>query len=130
MDRLLFRLARLTPHRALFRTSPVGAPHRTWTSPVGARSLSGFPGTPTGRRLVNADGTPRVCLISGAASGIGRASALRIASEGGIPIIADLLLQEAAGKKVKDQRAGVGFNRQSLVEWVYLFETNFRFMAH
>ncbi len=71
--------------------------------PIGSRSLSGFPGTPTGRRLVNADGTPRVCLISGAASGIGRASALRIASEGGIPIIADLPLQEAAGKKVAEE---------------------------
>jgi NAD(P)-dependent dehydrogenase (short-subunit alcohol dehydrogenase family) len=44
-----------------------------------------------------------VCLISGAASGIGRASALRIASEGGIPVIADLPLQEAAGKKVVEE---------------------------
>lgn len=64
---------------------------------------SAFPGTATGKRVLDSDGSPKVCFISGAASGIGRASAIRLASEGGIVVVADLPLQEAAGRKVVEE---------------------------
>jgi 3-hydroxybutyrate dehydrogenase len=45
----------------------------------------------------------RVALVTGAASGIGRQIALRLATEGGIPVIADLNLAaaEATAKEIK-----------------------------
>ncbi|KAI9019906.1 hypothetical protein DFJ74DRAFT_769563 [Hyaloraphidium curvatum] len=67
------------------------------------RGLAGYPGTPTGRRLVNRDGTPRVCLVTGAASGIGKAAAIRFASEGGVAVVTDLKMQEGEGRKVVDE---------------------------
>src|SRR4051794_40632643 len=47
--------------------------------------------------------TGRVALVTGAASGIGKQVALRLAAEGGIPVIADLNLAaaEAAAKEIK-----------------------------
>lgn len=50
--------------------------------------------------MVNADGTARVCLVSGAAQGIGRAAALRIASEGGAVAVSDLPDKEKLGKEL------------------------------
>lgn len=41
-----------------------------------------------------------MALVSGGASGIGRASALRMASEGAIVVVADLPMQEAAAHQV------------------------------
>ena len=40
--------------------------------------------------------TGRVAIVTGAASGIGKEIALRLAAEGGIPVIADLNLDAAA----------------------------------
>lgn len=53
--------------------------------------------------MINADGTPRVVFISGAAQGIGRASALRCASEGASVCISDLPAKEAEGKKLVEE---------------------------
>ena len=39
--------------------------------------------------------TGRVAIVTGAASGIGKEIALRLAAEGGIPVIADLNLDAA-----------------------------------
>src|SRR5215475_6678750 len=45
----------------------------------------------------------RVAIVTGAASGIGKQIALRLAAEGGIPVIADLNLEaaEATAKEIK-----------------------------
>src|SRR6185369_2228962 len=51
--------------------------------------------------------TGRVALVTGAASGIGKEIALRLAAEGGIPVIADLNLAaaEATAKEIKAKGA-------------------------
>ncbi len=49
----------------------------------------------------------KICIITGAASGIGRASALLFAKEGGTVVVADV--NEADGKKtVTDIQSGGG----------------------
>ena len=48
----------------------------------------------------------RVALVSGGASGIGKATAKRIASEGGSVVIADL--QDDAGRAVVEEIEGAG----------------------
>jgi len=47
--------------------------------------------------------TGRVALVTGAASGIGKQIALRLAAEGAVPVIADLNLAaaEATAKEIK-----------------------------
>jgi len=49
----------------------------------------------------------RIAIVTGAASGIGREVALRLAAEGGIPVIADLNLDaaEATAKEIKAKGA-------------------------
>src|SRR3990167_4055693 len=49
----------------------------------------------------------RVAIVTGAASGIGKEIALRLAAEGGIPVIADLNL-DAAGKTAAEIKAKGG----------------------
>lgn len=51
--------------------------------------------------------TGRVAIVTGAASGIGKEIALRIAAEGGIPVIADLNL-DAANKTASEIKAKGG----------------------
>ncbi|TAJ36390.1 MAG: 3-hydroxybutyrate dehydrogenase [Reyranella sp.] len=51
--------------------------------------------------------TGRVAIVTGAASGIGKEIALRLAAEGGIPVIADLNL-DAAGKTAAEIKARYG----------------------
>jgi 3-hydroxybutyrate dehydrogenase len=51
--------------------------------------------------------TGRVAIVTGAASGIGREIALRLAAEGGIPVIADLNL-DAASKTADEIKAKGG----------------------
>src|SRR5947207_3305554 len=48
--------------------------------------------------------TGRVAIVTGAASGIGKEIALRVAAEGGIPVIADLNL-DAANATAKEIKA-------------------------
>src|SRR5260370_19854208 len=48
--------------------------------------------------------TGRVAIVTGAASGIGKEIALRLAAEGGIPVIADLNL-DAANATAKEIKA-------------------------
>ncbi|MBO3733118.1 SDR family NAD(P)-dependent oxidoreductase [Glycomyces sp. NEAU-S30] len=48
----------------------------------------------------------RVALVTGAASGIGRATAMRLADEGATVIVADV--QDGPGQQVAEQLAGTG----------------------
>jgi 3-oxoacyl-[acyl-carrier protein] reductase len=63
----------------------------------------------------------RVCLITGGAAGIGKATALRFAEEGAKVVICDLV--EEAGKQVADEIGGAFYNvnvanRQEVQAWV------------
>ncbi len=53
--------------------------------------------------------TGRIAIVTGAASGIGKEVALRLAAEGAIPVIADLNLDAASAtaKEIKAPRAAI-----------------------
>src|SRR4051812_28572025 len=50
--------------------------------------------------------TDKVCLVSGGGSGIGRATCLRFASEGGLVVVVDL--NEESGQKTVEMAGGTG----------------------
>jgi hypothetical protein len=66
------------------------------------RSLQGF--TKRGDLMTRFDG--RVAIITGAASGIGKEIAVRIAAEGGIPVIADIDIAAAEAMSAEIRSAG------------------------
>ena len=76
--------------------------------------------------------TNKVCLISGAGSGIGRATAIQFAKEEGLVVVIDRdekggnetvdIITKANGKEVKDVdelRSIIGTDKQVTIEGIY-----------
>ncbi|KAI9031963.1 dehydrogenase [Hyaloraphidium curvatum] len=59
-------------------------------------------------RLLGTDGRPRVCLVTGASKGMGRAHSLALAREGAHVVLTDLSSQTAAGEAVAKEIEAIG----------------------